>query len=125
MALNPAGTEFSTSAPFDCIAVTDTTSGGAPFVAQAQALPLTDSTPPSPLPAGAFTSINPENVGLTNLSKPASGDTLCSDTQSYSGATGTTDNPASEPGFRRATPVRLGWAARRRTSSPAAEVSAR
>jgi Bacterial Ig-like domain (group 3) len=97
MALNAAGTEFTTSAGFDCIAVTDTTSGGLPFVAQALALPLQGSNLPSPLPAGAFTTINSENVGLTNLTKSIGGDTLCSDTQTYSGATGTTDNPAAEP----------------------------
>jgi hypothetical protein len=97
MALNSAGTELSTSAPFLCIQVTDSTTGGAPWTAQALGTPLTDANPPSPLPAGAVTSINPENVGLTGLTKPVApaDGASCSDTQSYSGATGTSDNPAA------------------------------
>jgi hypothetical protein len=95
MALNSAGTALTASAPFNCIAVTDTTSGGAPFTAQALAQPLTDTSPPSPLPPNAVTSINPENVGLTGLTKPTTGDSLCADTQSYTGSTGVSDNPAA------------------------------
>lgn len=98
MALNAAGTEFTTQAPFLCIAITDTTTGGAPWTAQALAQPLTDISPPSPLPVGAFTSINPENVGLTGLSRPAPGTdgAACPDTQSYpAAATVGTDNPAA------------------------------
>jgi len=96
MALNGAGTEFTTSAAFTCIAITDSTSGGAPFTAQALAQPLTDSSPPSPLPPNAVTSINPENVGLTGLVKPTGNpDALCADTESYTGSTGVSDNPAA------------------------------
>jgi hypothetical protein len=97
MALNSAGTEFTTSAPFLCIQVTDSTSGAAPWTAQALAQPLVGSNLPSPLPANAVTTINPENVGLTGLTKPVApaDGAACPDAQSYTGTTGTSDNPAA------------------------------
>jgi Bacterial Ig-like domain (group 3) len=97
MTLNAAGTLLTTSAPFLCIQVTDSTSGATPFTAQALAQPLTDSSPPSPVPAGAVTSINPENVGLTGLTKPVApaDGAACPDVQTYTGGTGVSDNPAA------------------------------
>jgi hypothetical protein len=104
MALNAASTELTTSAPLTCITVTDTTSGGAPWTAQALAQQLSNSTPPASPPAGAFETINPENVGLTGFSAPAPGHdgvgtdgpgVACPDTQSYTGSLAAVDNPAA------------------------------
>jgi hypothetical protein len=97
MSLNSTGTEYTTSGAFDCIEVTDTTSGATPWTAQALAQPLTDATPPSPLPASAVTTINPENLGLTGLTQPAPGTdgAACPDFQSYTGGIARTDNPAA------------------------------
>lgn len=104
MALTPSGTGLTTSAPFTCITVTDSTLGGAPWTAQALASNLSDTTPPSPLPAGAAIGISAENVGLTGFTAPAPGHdgvgtdgptAACPDTQSYTGTLGAVDNPAA------------------------------
>lgn len=96
MTLNASSTAYSTNAVLTCIAVTDTTSGGAPFTAQAVASPLVDTTPPSSAPVGSFNTINPENVGLTDFTMPTGADALCPDTQSYNpGTVTTTGNPAA------------------------------
>jgi hypothetical protein len=64
LALSKDATYWTGSATFQCITVTDTTSGGSPFVASALAQPLSlQGTSSQP----GFTSINPENVGLTGL----------------------------------------------------------
>jgi Bacterial Ig-like domain (group 3) len=97
MALNAAGNELTTHAPFLCIQVTDSTSGGAPWTAQALAQPLTDANPPASPPAGSFNTINPENVGLTGFAAPVApaDGAACPDTQTYTGTLGAVDNPAA------------------------------
>ena len=106
MALSPDSTHFTASAAFRCIIVTDTTSGALPWTAQAIATPLTDTDPPAAPPVGGFTSINPENLGLTGLTQPAPGSDpgsttpptpACADVQSYSNTVATTDVPTAMP----------------------------
>ena len=106
LALSPDSTHFTASAAFRCIIVTDTTSGALPWTAQAIATPLTDTDPPAAPPVGGFTSINPENLGLTGLDTARSRfrsrqhySTHASpwDVQSYSNTVATTDVPTAMP----------------------------
>jgi hypothetical protein len=83
LALNSTATGYSASAPFGNIVITDNRSGGLGWTASALAGPLSDggSNPGS--------TINGENVGLTNLADVTSaGDTA---------AIAVTSNPAASP----------------------------
>lgn len=101
LALNPAGTEWTGSATFRCITITDSSSGGSPFIASALANPLSQvagTGNPAQNTSNAYTAINGENVGLTGLA-PSTGN--CPDgsapVNSYTNAITATDNPAADP----------------------------
>jgi hypothetical protein len=75
LALSTDGTYFTGFASFKCITVTDTTSGGSPFVASAVANTLTQvpgTGNPAQNTTNSYTTINGENVGLTGLA-PSTG----------------------------------------------------
>jgi hypothetical protein len=102
MGLSPDGTFWTGQATFQCITVTDSTSGGSPFVASAVAntlsqVPGTGNSAQNT--SHAFTTINGENVGLTALAESTG---ACPDkstpVESYVGLPGsvsTTQNPAA------------------------------
>jgi Bacterial Ig-like domain (group 3) len=101
LALNGDDTLWTAQKTFQCITVTDTTSGGSPFTASAQANALTlvpGTSIGTQSPSNAFTSINGENVGLTSL-VPTPPGTTCPDgttpTNSYSQPVAVRDNPAA------------------------------
>ncbi|HEX3908790.1 MAG TPA: Ig-like domain-containing protein [Mycobacteriales bacterium] len=107
LALSSDGTFWTGHATFQCITVTDMTSGGSPFAASAEANQLSQvpgSGNPSQ-PATAVTTINPENVGLSQISKSTA---ACPDgstpVNSYNGSVSAQDNnaangvPVSDPG---------------------------
>ncbi len=82
LALNATATEYSGSATFENISVTDTRPGNLPWTVQAQASALSSGT----------SSINGENVGLTNLiAVPIPGNAL----PGSAGNLTPTDNPAA------------------------------
>ena len=83
LTLNGAATEYSGSATFTGITITDTRAGNLPWTVSAQASALTN---------GSTGIINGENVGLTDLvADPIAGNALTA-----AGVT-TTDNPAADP----------------------------
>jgi hypothetical protein len=98
LALSSDGTFWTKSAPFQCITVTDASSGGSPFVASALANPLSQipGTGSASQPASAFTTINPENVGLNQITKSTA---TCPDgttpVNTYSGSVSAHDNNAA------------------------------
>jgi hypothetical protein len=101
LALDSTGSYWTGSAAFKCITITDASSGGSPFVASALANTLTQvpgSGNPAQNTSGAATSINSENVGLTNLALSAA-PIVCPDgstpTQSYTGTRTVSSNPAA------------------------------
>lgn len=104
LALSADGTEWTGSAAFKCITITDASSGGSPFVASALANAL-NQVPGTGNPAqnttNASTTINGENVGLTDLALSAAGgvQVTCPDgttpTESYTGGRTVTNNPAA------------------------------
>jgi hypothetical protein len=88
LALTPDAHEFTGNAPFNNISITDTRAGSLPWTASAQSSNLTDggSNPGS--------TINSQNVGLTNLSVVAvPGNSF----DTSAGNLTTTANPAAEP----------------------------
>jgi Bacterial Ig-like domain (group 3) len=104
LALSADGTEWTGSAAFKCITITDASSGGSPFVASALANPLSQvpgTGNPAQNTTNSSTTINGENVGLTNLVLSAAGGTTvtCPDgstpTESYTGGRTVANNPAA------------------------------
>jgi hypothetical protein len=99
--LNNDGTLWTANKTFQCITVTDANGVNTGFVAQAQATSLTKTAGPTP-PAGAFSSISGENVGLTNLvpSAAAQCQSGAAPVNNYTGGPAsvhTTDNSAAVP----------------------------
>jgi hypothetical protein len=100
LALNPTGSAWTGNKTFRCITVTDTNGVNTGFNALAQASALNLAAGGPTPPAGAYTSINGENVGLTHLvpstaTCPVTGATPVN---SYTGAGVTgTDNAAASP----------------------------
>jgi hypothetical protein len=83
MQLQPNATELKASAPFKNIVVTDTRSGNLPYTVSALSTPLTDGK------SNAGSTINAQNVGLTNINAVGS--------SGFAGVTTGTDNPAADP----------------------------
>jgi hypothetical protein len=99
LALNPNGTAWTGSAPFQCIRVTDSSAGGSPFVASAIASTLVQT--PGSGPTTGVRSINGQDVGLTALglspTTEACPNGAAAPVQSYDGAATPTNNPAAAP----------------------------
>ncbi len=94
LALNIAATEYTGSATFSGITITDTRAGDLPWTVSAQASSLTN---------GATGVINGENVGLTNLvADPVAGNALTA------ADVVTTDNPAADPAVSSSDPGSAG-----------------
>ena len=98
LALNGAGTLFSANATFKCITITDSNGANTGFIAQAAASALSKTAGPVS-PAGTYSSIDGQNVGLSALA-PSTG--TCPDgstpVNSYTGAPASiskTDNLAA------------------------------
>lgn len=83
MQLQPNATELKASAAFNNIVVTDTRSGNLPYTVSALSTPLTDGK------SNPGSTINAQNVGLTNINAVGS--------SGFGGVTTGTDNPAADP----------------------------
>jgi hypothetical protein len=93
LTLSSSATQFSGSAPFTDISVTDTRAGNLPWTAKALAGPLSSGT----------NSINGQNVGLTGLiADPIAGNALTA------ASVVATNNPAADPAVTPADPGNLG-----------------
>jgi hypothetical protein len=93
LALNPAATQYSASAAFSGITVTDTRAGDLAWTVSALASPLTSS-------AG---SVSAQNVGLTGIvADPVSGNALTA------GSVVATSNPAASPAVAPSAPGAAG-----------------